>query len=250
MKTKTLVSLGLSFVLLSFCACNQVPDASEAGNVLSAGDTITVPTVTITEGDKQITIEDATNLTVTQLLDKANISLSADDIVSIDPSQALSGNLTINVLRMNSVKIVLNAGTSDEMELSTSVIGGTVKDALDSLGIKLKENQVVNYPLDKVLTDDMNIVISTNEPEPTEAPTEQTNEEPEKPDTTPKPTKKPSNNNKPTNTPKPTKKPTPKPTKKPTKKVVSKQFYEDCDGSGHGVWVITYDDGSQEEKVV
>ena len=136
------------------------------------------------------------------------------------------------------------------MELSTSVIGGTVKDALDSLGIKLKENQVVNYPLDKVLTDDMNIVISTNEPEPTEAPTEQTNEEPEKPDTTPKPTKKPSNNNKPTNTPKPTKKPTPKPTKKPTKKVVSKQFYEDCDGSGHGVWVITYDDGSQEEKVV
>lgn len=250
MKTKSLVSLGLSFVLLSFCACNQVPDASEAGNVLSAGDTITVPTVTITEGDKQITIEDATNLTVTQLLDKANISLSADDIVSIDPSQALSGNLTINVLRMNSVKIVFNAGTSDEMELSTSVIGGTVKDALDSLGIKLKENQVVNYPLDKVLTDDMNIVISTNEPEPTEAPTEQTNEEPEKPDTTPKPTKKPSNNNKPTNTPKPTKKPTPKPTKKPTKKVVNKQFYADCDDSGHGVWVITYDDGSQEEKVV
>ena len=250
MKLKSILSLGLCIALLSLCACDQVSGASEAGNILSAEDTITVPTVTILEGDKQVTIEDATNLTVNQLLDKANITLSADDIVSIDPSQALSGNLTINVLRMNSIKIVLNAGTADELELSTSLIGGTVKDALDSLGIKLKENQVVNYPLDKVLTDDMNIVITTNEPEPTTVQTEETTEETNKPDTTPKPTKKPSNSNKPTNTPKPTKKPTPKPTKKPTKKVVNKDFYPDCDDSNHGVWVITYDDGTQEEKVV
>ena len=38
----------------------------------------------------------------------------------------------------------------------------------------------------------------------------------------------------------------PKPTE-PQKTVVSVQIYEDCDGSGHGVKVITYSDGTQEE---
>ena len=31
------------------------------------------------------------------------------------------------------------------------------------------------------------------------------------------------------------------------KTVVSVEVYEDCDGSGHGVKVITYSDGTQEE---
>lgn len=34
---------------------------------------------------------------------------------------------------------------------------------------------------------------------------------------------------------------------KPQKEIVSVQIYEDCDGSGHGVKVITYSDGTQEE---
>ena len=44
--------------------------------------------------------------------------------------------------------------------------------------------------------------------------------------------------------------PTPtKPTEptKPQKEIASIQIYEDCDGSGHGVKVITYTDGTQEE---
>lgn len=32
------------------------------------------------------------------------------------------------------------------------------------------------------------------------------------------------------------------------KTVVSVEVYEDCDGSGHGVKVITYSDGTQEEE--
>lgn len=32
------------------------------------------------------------------------------------------------------------------------------------------------------------------------------------------------------------------------KTVVSVEVYEDCDGSGHGVKIITYSDGTQEEE--
>ena len=43
----------------------------------------------------------------------------------------------------------------------------------------------------------------------------------------------------------------PAPTKAPEttsgRTVVNVEIYEDCDGSGHGVKVITYSDGSQEE---
>jgi len=31
------------------------------------------------------------------------------------------------------------------------------------------------------------------------------------------------------------------------KTVVSVEYYDDCDGSGHGIKVITYSDGSMEE---
>ena len=35
----------------------------------------------------------------------------------------------------------------------------------------------------------------------------------------------------------------------PTEKtVISVEVYEDCDGSGHGVKIITYSDGTQEEE--
>ena len=38
-------------------------------------------------------------------------------------------------------------------------------------------------------------------------------------------------------------------TVQPGKTIVSIEIYEDCDGSGHGIKIITYSDGTQEEVI-
>ena len=99
-----------------------------------------------------------------------------------------------------------------------------------------KEDQEINHTEDEALEDGMEIVIKTKEAPKTESSSSSSN-------------KKPCSNKKPSSSGS---------SNKPSsgsgsgsssggKTVVSVKYYEDCDGSGHGVKVITYSDGTQKE---
>lgn len=261
------LSVVLTLVLLSACG-NDSPKTTEA--------TQKGASATIEVDGHQITIEDADGKSVQDLLTQAGITLGEKDVVSVDPNQTTADNMFILVLREVTVTVVVTGEEGQEdTSYTVTCVGGTVADAIDRAGLELTEDQQVNYTLGHVLTRGMeNIVISPKQeiPEVTEPEETQEETEPEETDPTTKPTKpatkpttapttkptKPATKpttaptTKPTTAPttKPTTKPTTAPTTKPTepaKTVVNVEYYYDCDGSGHGVKVITYSDGTQEE---
>ena len=233
--------------------------ANEGTALAASADTvITTPFVTLEADGRQITVEDTAGKTVQQLLDQARIELKDEDMLVISPDQLLDGTLTIRLIRKCTVSV---AFTSDDPAVESRCViamaEGTVADAVALAGIELKDDHIVNYELDKALEDGMEIQISLKEPEPEETEPAPTTPPSNPSPSTPKPTEPKPTEPKPTE-PKPTEpKPTePKPTEpKPTepepteaeRTIVSIEIYEDCDGSGHGVKVITYSDGTQEE---
>ena len=88
--------------------------------------------------------------------------------------------------------------------------GKTLQQLLDQARITLEDGELLALSAEQVLDDPLTIWVirQTGEPKPTE--------------------------------------PEPEPTET-ERTVVSVEVYEDCDGSGHGVKVITYSDGTQEE---
>ena len=235
LKTITIV-LTLATVLGMLGGCGAKAEPSADINVMvdaavkAALEAAVVPTnVTIAADGQQITIEDAADVAIQQLLDQANITLNEGDYLSIEPYQTLSGNITIQVVRRYDVTVVL----VDETEVSYTTVffeAATVADAIEAVGIEMTDSHTADLALDAAIEDNMVITI-TVEPEET-IPEE----------TVPEKTASSSSSSS-SSKPKPTE---PKPTQ-PSKTVVSVQVYEDCDGSGHGVKVITYSDGTQEE---
>jgi len=215
----------------------------------SADTVITTPFVTLEADGRQITVEDTAGKTVQQLLDQARIELKDEDMLVISPEQVLDGTLTIRLIRKCTVSVVLaSEDPAGESRWVIVLAEGTVADAIDLAGIQLEEDHIVNYELDKALEDGMEIQISLKEPEPEETEPEETKPAPAPSNptpSTPRPTEPKPTEPKPTE-PKPTE---PKPTEptEPERTIVSVEIYEDCDGSGHGVKVITYSDGTQEE---
>ena len=215
---------------------------------------VATPFVTLAADGREITVEDTAGKTVQQLLDQARITLGDADTLVISPDQLLDGTLTIRVIRKCTVSVTMVG--EDETQESNWMIAlaeGTVADAIEVAGITLEEDFIVNFGLDQPLEDGMQIQISRDEPEPEPTePTEPVYTAPSSTESKPKPTEPKPTEPKPTE-PKPTEpKPTePKPTEpkptEPERTVVSVEVYEDCDGSGHGVKVITYSDGTQEE---
>lgn len=256
MKASAMI-LALVMSLTMFTACgsesnedvpiDQIVDAA----VQAALEAAVVPTTVTIEADgQQITIEDTEGKSMQQLLDQASITLHEGDILSLASSQTLTGNIAIQVLRRHTV-LIDAFGT----QYTVSLMGGNVADALALIGVTLEDNHAMNVALDAALEEGMEIILTEKEEEVPETEPEVTEPETSKNDSS-SPSKKPSST-KPSSTkptePKPTEpKPTePKPTEpKPTtpaKTIVSEETYLDCDGSGHGVKVITYSDGSQEE---
>lgn len=200
------------------------------------------PMVTFEADGQRITIEDASNMRMQQMLDAAGITLNEGDVLAVVPEQSAAGNLTIQVLRRCAVTVTVSpADPALSVQHAAVLLGGTVADALAALHLELADGQSINFDLDQPLEDGMEIIITVPEeeiPEETEP-----EEEPEDSDDN-------SNSNSSGNwTPSSTTPTEPKPTEptEPAKTVVSVEVYEDCDGSGHGVKVITYSDGSQEE---
>ena len=277
--TAVLLSLVLTFSLLSGCGNTAVPASEEPA--IAKDTAVFSPVVTIVADGREITIEDTAGKRVQELLDMADVILGDHDVLSLSPAQEVTDTLTIRVLRSCTVTICIPTEDPAVTQNYTMVlVGATVADALAAAGLALADNQLCNFDLTEELTDGMEIVLSIKEEEtvPEETQTETTEEttEPEEESTydpepttpaptSPRPTSPAPTSPAPTSpapttpattaptvpettAPAPTEPPTtaPAPTE-PPRTIVSVEIYEDCDGSGHGVKVITYSDGTQEE---
>ena len=248
-----LLCVAMMVTMFTACANEQESESVDAvvdAAVKAALEAAIVPTVVTIEADgKQITVEDAANKSIQQMLDQANITLNEGDIISVPAYQTMSGNISIQIIRNYKVTLVVEGETAEEsVRYVLTVNGSTVADALEAAGVELAENQIVDQDLEKALENDMVITVTVEEPEEEVEETKPVQQTQSSSNTSSSSNNSSSNNS--SSKPKPTE-PKPKPTEpKPTtpaKTVVSKEKYEDCDGSGHGVWVITYSDGSQEE---
>ena len=277
--TAVLLSLVLTFSLLSGCGNTAVPASEEPA--IAKDTAVFSPVVTIVADGREITIEDTAGKRVHELLDMADVILGDHDVLSLSPAQEVTDTLTIRVLRSCTVTICIPTEDPAVTQNYTMVlVSATVADALAAAGLALADNQLCNFDLTEELTDGMEIVLSIKEEEtvPEETQTETTEEttEPEEESTydpepttpaptSPRPTSPAPTSPAPTSpapttpattaptvpettAPAPTEPPTtaPAPTE-PPRTIVSVEIYEDCDGSGHGVKVITYSDGTQEE---
>ena len=96
--------------------------------------------VTIVSDDKTITVEGTTDKSVSQILKDANVSLSSDEILSVDSDQALTDGMTIRVLKQRTINIVIRAENPEEeadTRYTAVIYGNTVDDAIKALGIDL-----------------------------------------------------------------------------------------------------------------
>ena len=267
--------LTLLFVLTTFSACNSKPAEPSTDEIVNAAvqaalDAVaTSASITIDADGKQVTLEDASGKTVNQLLEQAGIVLNEGDLLTVSPDQVFANDMTLQVLRYCTVTIVVEETGSS---YTATILGGTVADALADAGITLAEYHTVNYELDQLLQNGMEIIISGEEPPEETEPTEAT--EPEKhyssassssgssssggsssssggssssgsssssgnSDNSGSSSDNSGNSGSEDNKP--------EAETKPQKTIVSEQYYDDCDGSGHGVKVITYSDGTQVE---
>ena len=258
MRKKFSKPLALTLVLVTVCmafgACTMA-SVTDTTVLPAANETITCARITIEADGREITFEDAEGKTVQDLLDEAEIELFEGDVISIEADQTPTGDMTLRLLRRCAITVSV-----DGEQYTAILVGGTVADALEALDIELSEDQVSNFDLDAALENEMEIVIEEKVEE-----VEEVEEEDDDDDSSSNSFSGSSNrpssgssSNRPSSggnsgsgssgsgsTATPTPAPTPQPT--PSRTVVSVQIYEDCDGSGHGVKVITYSDGSQEE---
>ena len=250
-KTALFLLLVLSITMLCSCNDNSKPVSTD-----------TTPFVINVDG-KKITVENPANDTIKQLLKKANIKINDGDVISVDSDSVVSQGIVVNILRKCKVTV------KDEInntECTVILVGSTVKDAIAAAGIDLPENYSLNHKLSASLKDEMEIIISEKaEPETTteeaDEDTYESNDDENDYDNdydnnqnyTPSVTRpavtKPATTRPAVTTPPVTTPPTTKPPVPTTsgRTVVNVEIYEDCDGSGHGVKVITYSDGTQEE---
>ena len=254
-KKVKLISVILAFILV-FTLCSCFHSEREDSSVVSAKSLI------VKVDGKNITIEEAEGKTIEELLKDAKISLNDGDVLSIDTDVKLADNMVVKVLRRADVTI---KDTINDVEYEVVLTGSTVSDALSAVGIELADNHTINHKTDDALKDGMKIVVSIKEePETTEPYSEEPQEnnnyvnndyyddDSDNSDsgyTPPPPVTKPATTKPATTKPPVTKEPTTKAPEPTTsgRTIVSVEIYEDCDGSGHGVKVITYSDGTQEE---
>ena len=252
----------------------------DPNQVLTGGDLVIriirqadAPLVLNVQG-KQIELKAAEGKTLAQLLKESGLSLQEGDVLSLDGTKTLSGDLPVQILTRNHVTLSLLDEVSGEVLTYHLVMtGGTVEDALKVLGVTLGENQEVTPELSASLEDGMQIEIeekteesakeekvdnakdvTTSQSSGTQKSSSSNSSSSggstvpqEQPPVQPKPESTPTKPEPTPTEPEPTPtEPEPESVSEPVT-VVSVEVYEDCDGSGHGVKIITYSDGSQEE---
>lgn len=246
------VILAIVMILPMLTACNKKTESK----------------ITVEVDGEQIVLDNTEGKTIAQLLEDAEIVLNKGDVLAVDPEQNADGNLTVKVLRRCSVLV---ENESEGLHCTVVLVGGTVADAIEAAGITLADDQQANFELDKALEDGMNIVITVKEPEEdgnaaaTASSTQSysggkksssssgsssssssssgSNTAPSAPSAAPSaPSAAPS-----APSTAPSTAPSVAPSAAPSRSLVNVVDYPDPDGSGHGVKVYTYSDGSQEE---
>ena len=219
----------------------------DLNQVLSGGDLVIrvvreedAPLVLNVQG-QQIELADVEGKTLVQLLSESGLSLQEGDILTFDGTQTLSGDLAVKILTRNNVTImVTDDETGDEIQYHIVMTGGTVEDA----------------HITSPLTDGMQILIAEKEEESSEeeesyyVDTTYYWEEEESSTATAQESSAPvQESSAPVQESSAPVQESSAPVEESSEEitVVSVEVYEDCDGSGHGVKIITYSDGSQEE---
>lgn len=109
----------------------------------------------VTEAGKTESLIAYKGSTVEEALEENNIILKEDD--ECDPSRdtVITDETTVEISRMCTVKVI-----ADGEDIEVSMVGGTVKDAINELGITVSDADTLNYDMDKALFDNMNIRIT------------------------------------------------------------------------------------------
>lgn len=94
--------------------------------------------------------------TVEQALKKAEIILNTGDRVTPELNEKLSDGDTIVVERLVNVSVSYDGKKAAQLQL----VGGTVKDAVESAGIKITDKTATNYDFDRYLSDGLQINVS------------------------------------------------------------------------------------------
>ncbi len=205
--------------------------------------------VTVEVDGEKIVIDNPEGKPVAQLLEENEIVLGEGDVAVIDLEKSDDGFLTVKVLRKCTVTVEDKA---ENQQYTAVIVGGTVEDAIKAVGIKLSENQKVNHELKAVLEDGMKIVITVQEPENddegnnTAAPKQNSSSGYSSGSGSGSGSGSNSSSSSGSSSGSDSGS-TSTSDSGSSRSVVSTENYDDPDGSGHGVRVITYSDGSQEE---
>ena len=244
--------LPLLAALLSLCLLAGCGRSAREPEELSVTVTEAAPTVFIRADGRSIAIVDPAGKTISDYLKEAGVTLNEGDMLTFDSDQDVTGSVSISVIRMISVSVlVVSPDVPEGVQHAAVCYGGTVADAVRSVGIELTEDMYLNADPDEPVKDNMTIVITVrgSEPEPESGP-EDSEEAPEMISAGPSPSAPSgsSGSSGPGSTSGSYSEAGDSGFSAPSERyVVSVEVYEDCDGSGHGVKVITYSDGSQEE---
>lgn len=264
------ITLCLVMLFAALTACgrkNAVIDEAVDAAVKAAFETYGAISVVIEADGHQYTIENAEGKTVQQLLDMAGVTLNAGDVLSVSPYQTVAGAITICVQRQITVTI---SDPEANARYTVVLAGGTIADAFDAAGLNLPLEQLLTFDLEKPLVDGMMITVSGTGIEETVEETQPEETEPDESDSDDSDDSDYSDSDysdsdysdsgsndsgssdsgsgdsgssdsgsgdsgsSDSGT-------------TDDRVVVSVEYYDDCDGSGHGVMVITYSDGTQEE---
>lgn len=201
----------------------------------------------------EVELGEAEGKTLVQLLNENALSVQEDEILALDGKQLLSGNLAVKILSKTPVTIAMtDKETGEAVEYHLIMMGGTVEDALKAAKLTLGENQEINMDLSAPLEYGMQIVIADKvEEESSEAEETyyETYWEPESSTTSTESSTTTQGSGTSSQESSTAAQESSAPAEESSEEitVVSVEVYEDCDGSGHGVKIITYSDGSQEE---
>lgn len=124
--------------------------------LMGCGNTADTMEVSIEDGQVTTVLSVENNSTVGDILDEAELKLSAEDEVTpaVTESVTEAGSVIV-ISRKNNVTITEDGGNVH----TVSVQGGTVADALEKEGITLGEYDEINHDTNAYLTDGMNIDI-------------------------------------------------------------------------------------------
>ncbi len=113
-------------------------------------------TLTIQDGKSDTTVTATVGETVEEVLEEAEITVGAHDVVTPEPDYQIQEDDTLITIERY-MEVTIHDG--DDVQ-DVGLYGGTVQDALDEADIELGENDTVEPDVDTNLTDGMEITVS------------------------------------------------------------------------------------------